>query len=114
MRLEMMLRRQRDQNLGTLLAESRQHPVKLEHLAIALRLDQRYQLVIRGKAKPLSKQTFQTSHHCAAAAAELEQTFAMDWMLDLPSGEAMEQTEMIIQSHVWREWVALEMERTIT
>ncbi|MGB8698838.1 MAG: hypothetical protein WCD18_05420, partial [Thermosynechococcaceae cyanobacterium] len=59
------------------------------------------------------EQVFETSKHCAEAAAELEQTFALDWRMGLLSGSAMEQAQVIVQAHVWREWVALEMEGEI-
>ncbi|MGB8699927.1 MAG: hypothetical protein WCD18_10970 [Thermosynechococcaceae cyanobacterium] len=111
-RLERLLRRQQTQTLGVLLEES-QRRIKLEHLAIARLPDESYGLTVRGTNRLFCETVFETPKYCAEAAAELEQTFALDWRLGLLSGEAMEQAQAIVQAHVWREWVALEMQGAI-
>ncbi|MGB8700728.1 MAG: hypothetical protein WCD18_15030 [Thermosynechococcaceae cyanobacterium] len=108
-RLERLLRRQQTQTLGVLL-EERQRQIRLVHLAIARLPDDYYGLTVRGTNRLFCEQVFETPKYCAEAAAELEQTFALDWRMGLLSGEAMEMAQAIIQAHVWREWVAMEME----
>ncbi len=81
----------------------------LEHLAVARRPDQRYQLINRSTKKPLTRHAFETVEHCAEAAAELERTFELSGMLALDAGEGLENIESIVLAAVAREQVALRL-----
>jgi hypothetical protein len=81
----------------------------LEFLAIALRSDQGYQIVIQGTKQPVSRYIFATVQYCAEAAAELEQKFALGGMLEFLNAEVQEAVEAIIWAFVVRERVELEL-----
>jgi hypothetical protein len=81
----------------------------LEHLAIARRSDQHYQIVIRGTKKLFSRQFFETVQYCSEAAAELEQKFALGGMLEFLGTEGQDAMEAIVWAFVVRERVAVDL-----
>jgi hypothetical protein len=106
-RLEFLLRRQQGKRYSQY--ERCQPSRKLEHLAIALRPDQRYQIAIQGTKKPFSRHVFETVQYCSEAAAELEQKFALGGMLEFLDSEIQEHVEAIVLAAIWRERVELEL-----
>jgi hypothetical protein len=84
----------------------------LEHLAIARRSDECFQIVIRGTKQPFSRHIFETVEYCAEAAAELEQKFELGGMLEFLDSEIQEHVEAIILAAAWRERVELELAGT--
>jgi hypothetical protein len=83
--------------------------MELEHLAIARRSDQGYQIVIQGTKMPFSSYVFETVEYCSKAAAELEQTFALGGMLEFMDAEVQEHVEAIVWAVVVRERVAVDL-----
>jgi hypothetical protein len=103
-RLEYLLRRQ--QNRRYSFSENHSKPKRsLEHLAIAQRHDQGFQIVIRGTQSPFSRYVFETAGHCAEAAAELEQRFELGQVLEGMGAEVVEAVEGIVLAAVTRERV---------
>jgi hypothetical protein len=85
----------------------RQPSMELEHLAIAKRPDRRYQIVIKRTKQSISGYAFDTKEHCAEAAAELEQRFALGPMVEGMTTEVAEAMEAIVRAAVTREFVKL-------
>jgi hypothetical protein len=106
-RLEFLLRRQQSNRYEHW--QKHKPLMELEHLAIALRPDQRFQIVIQGTKQPFSRQIFETVEYCAEAAAELEQVFALGGMLEFLGTEGQEAIEAIVWAFVVRERVELEL-----
>jgi hypothetical protein len=104
-RLEFLLRRQQGKRYEHW--QKCQPLMALEHLAIARRSNQGYQIVIQGRKMPFSRHIFQTVQYCADAAAELEQKFALGGMLEFLNAEGQEAVETIIWAFVVRERVAM-------
>jgi hypothetical protein len=52
---------------------------------------------------------FETSHHCLAAATELEEIFDLGLLIEDCSDEAMEQVRAIVLAHAHREQVEREL-----
>jgi hypothetical protein len=103
-RLEFLLSRQESKRYE----HWRQQPLRaLEHLAIARRPDQRYQLIIRGTRQVIVCHAFETVEYCAEAAAELERTFALAGLLRQRPPETMERLDELVQEHWLREKVAM-------
>jgi hypothetical protein len=109
-KLELMLRRQYAKSLNPFtnsVGERSSQP--LEHLAIGETSDHRYAIINPRTAKPLSRQTFETSTLCVEAASLLERTFSMEHYLDTPATETSEQVEEIIRYYCWKEMVRLKV-----
>jgi hypothetical protein len=104
-RLEFLLRRQQSRRYDS-FESNRQSMKALEHLAIVLRSDQGYQIVIRGTKQPFSRHIFATVQYCAEAATEL------GGMLEFLNAEVQEAIEAIILAAVWRERVEIELAGT--
>jgi hypothetical protein len=104
-RLEQLLRRQESKRYEHW--QKPQPSMELEHLAIAKRPDRRYQIVIRGTQQPISSYIFETLEHCAEAAGELEQRFALGPMVEGMTTEVAEAMEAIVRTAVTREFVKL-------
>jgi hypothetical protein len=108
-RLEFLLRRQQGKRYEHW--QKRQPLMPLEHLAIAQRPDQHFQIVIRGTQTAFSRQVFATLEHCSEAAAELEQRFEIEGMLEFLDADVQEAVEVIVWAVVVRERVAVELAR---
>jgi hypothetical protein len=102
-RLEHLLRRQESKRYEHW--SKRQPSQELEHLAIAKRPDRRYQIILRCTKQSISGYAFDTLEHCAEAAAELEQRFALGPMVEGMAAEVAEATESIVLAAVVRERV---------
>jgi hypothetical protein len=107
-RLEFLLRRQQSRRYDS-FESNRQSMKALEHLAIARRSDQHYQIVIQGTKQPFLRQVFKTVEYCAEAATELEQKFALGGMLEFLNAEVQEAVEAIVWAVVVRERVEREL-----
>jgi hypothetical protein len=110
-RLEYLLRRQQSKRYSH-YDSSRQPMMELEHLAIARRSDQFFQIVIQGTKTPFSRHVFETMVHCHEAAAELECKFELGGMLEFLDAEIQEHVEAIILAAAWRERVEIELAGT--
>ena len=107
--LEAMLRRQRARATAFQTQES-SSKYPLRYLTVRQQRGSRYfQICLTRSKKPFCAATFESLRYCTEAAAELERTFAMESLIDLPLGETMEQVEAIVQSYVWREQVDLQL-----
>jgi hypothetical protein len=95
--------------LKNILFEDRGQQQRLEHLAIAVRPDQMFQIIIAGTEKVFLHQIYETTHHCLSAAIELEEIFDMRRLLEDGSSEAMENAGAIAQAHAHREQIELEL-----
>jgi hypothetical protein len=102
-RLEHLLRRQESKRYEHW--SKRQPLVALEHLAIAKRPDRRYQIILRCTKQPISGYAFDTKEHCAEAAAELEQRFALGPVVDVLGADVAEAVNAIVRAAVTRERV---------
>jgi hypothetical protein len=107
-RLEFLLRRQQSRRYDS-FESNRQSMKALEHLAIARRSDQGYQIVIRGTKQTFSRQVFETVQYCSEAAAELEQKFVLGGMLEFLDADVQEAVEVIVWAFVVRERVEREL-----
>jgi hypothetical protein len=107
-RLEVLINRCQRHQANNLLDDRKQKP-RLQYLAIALRPDKRFQIILSGSHDEFVCQVFETSHHCLAAAIELEEVFDLERLREECSTEAMENAEAIVMAHVLREQIELEL-----
>jgi hypothetical protein len=105
-RLEYLLRRQQSKRYSH-FESNRQPRMALEHLAIARQTNGCFQIVIQGTQTAFSRYVFETAGHCADAAAELEQRFALGGMLEFVEAEVKDAMEAIVRAAVVRERVEM-------